>query len=51
MQSALALQELFGHDGDEPIGALVVADMADDIRQIRRILEAAVGIKKHERKG
>lgn len=51
--SASQLQPILGsgEDGEPTVGALILADFFDDVRQIRRLLEAALGVRKHERKG
>lgn len=51
--SAHELQSVLGSgEADEPtVGAIILADFIDDVRQIRRLLEAGLGVKKHERKG
>ncbi len=47
-----ALQAFRDKEGEDDLtGAMILADMADDIRQLRRIMESVVGIKRHESKG
>lgn len=49
--SALALQCFRDGSGEDDLtGAMIVADMADDMRQIRQLLEVTLGVKSNERK-
>lgn len=49
--SAQAIQPALGlTQDDELTAALIIADAADDLRHIRAMMEAFLGLKPHERK-